>query len=319
MKHHERQGSKRSEHELKRLVEEAVAEECRLAGRGLWFCVDRVDTHGHPPERLVVWATLHFLPEGSPFACGEPDCQLGTFIPERLDRIGDHVRRAMGLTQAVRVEFLRFPSPGDPDQLAHSRIAACHHEGVEFLYSTDIDWFGLVDDLKDKGIAFQPGLSDSEIERVERQFRFAFPPDLKEFLKFALPSGDRFPDWRSGTFEDLKRRLDWPLEGICFDIEKNGFWPDDWGARPSSIEAAFAVARHKVESAPVLIPIYAHRYMPDRPHLAFNPVFSVYQTDIIYYGNDLVDYLANEFKIPNPTESHASPRLIEFWSRIASQ
>jgi hypothetical protein len=39
-----------------------------------------------------------------------------------------------------------------------------------------------------------------------------------------------------------------------------------------------------------LIPIFVHRMMPDDPHLAGNPVFSVHQTDIIHYGFALADY-----------------------------
>jgi hypothetical protein len=35
--------------------------------------------------------------------------------------------------------------------------------------------------------------------------------------------------------------------------------------------------------------------IPDDPHLEGNPVFSVHQADIIYYGHDLEDYLRHEF------------------------
>jgi len=109
---------KRAKHEMKRLVESAVAETCELRRPGLWFCVDDVDVIGNPPERVKVWSTLHFLPTGSPLCCGEPNCHLGV-LGERLAEIGDHVRRAMGLRQAVCVDF------GD-------RIAANYHGGVEF-------------------------------------------------------------------------------------------------------------------------------------------------------------------------------------------
>lgn len=109
---------KRSKYELKRLVENAVVEECRLEGRGLWFCVDELEVSGHPPERIKVWATLHFLPEGSPFCCGEPDCELGTFQQKRLQRIGDHVRRAMGLEQPIVVDI--------------ANVGTNCHEGVTF-------------------------------------------------------------------------------------------------------------------------------------------------------------------------------------------
>ena len=113
---------KRSEHELKRLIEEAVSTRCRLADRGLWFCIDRVEANGRPPERLKAWATLHFLPAGSPFCCGEPECHLG--LIERIDDVNDHVRRAMNLRQPVIVDF------GD-------RIAVNYHAEVRFSYEAD--------------------------------------------------------------------------------------------------------------------------------------------------------------------------------------
>jgi hypothetical protein len=111
---------KRSQHELKRLIEAAVSEVFGLPRAGLWFCVDAVEPVGHPPERLRIWATLHFLPEGSPFCCGEPGCHLSLF-GDKLSAVGDHVRRAMGLRQQVAVDF------GD-------RIGVQYHAGVEFQY-----------------------------------------------------------------------------------------------------------------------------------------------------------------------------------------
>jgi hypothetical protein len=110
--------SKRSKHEMKRLVESAVAEACRFPRPGLWFCVDEIDVIGNLPERLQVWATLHFLPTGSPFCCGEPGCHLAIW-QERSADIGDHLRRAMGLRQTVTVDF-------------GERIAVNYHAGVEF-------------------------------------------------------------------------------------------------------------------------------------------------------------------------------------------
>lgn len=107
---------KRSDHELKRLIERAVAESCELPRPGLAFQVDAVEVVGSPPEALTVWATLHFTSSGSPFCCGEPRCHLGA--PERA---GDLVRRAMGLSHDVALDF------GD-------RIGVRYHEGVEFHY-----------------------------------------------------------------------------------------------------------------------------------------------------------------------------------------
>ena len=44
-----------------------------------------------------------------------------------------------------------------------------------------------------------------------------------------------------------------------------------------------------------------------------NPVFSVHQTDIIRYGNDLVGYVHNEFGVPLPDWAAKEPRPIRFW------
>lgn len=115
---------KRSQHELKRLVEEAVAVECDLPRLGLWFCVDAVEAQGRPPARFRVWATLHFVPVGSPFCCGEPGCHLGLF-GELLERVGDRIRRSMGLTQPVAVEFT-------------GGIGTCYHSGVQLQHAKPV-------------------------------------------------------------------------------------------------------------------------------------------------------------------------------------
>jgi ABC-type glycerol-3-phosphate transport system substrate-binding protein len=93
----------------------------------------------------------------------------------------------------------------------------------------------------------------------------------------------------------MHQGLDWPFAGIAFDIRHDVFWFDEWGQKPNDIEAAVEIARRHVRAAPTLIPLYSHRYLPSEPLLAGNPVFSVYQTDIIYYGGDLWEYFSNEF------------------------
>ena len=181
---------------------------------------------------------------------------------------------------------------------------------------SDSVWTQLVDILKDRGIAFDAGLSDAEANRVESEFGFRFPPDLRDFLRAGLPVGAGFPNWRSESHESLRERLTAPLEGVLFDVEQNGFWLDEWGARPESLEEAQAVVRRLVAEAPVLIPVYIHRMMPDRPYAAGNPVFSVHQTDIIRYGTDLRDYLIHEFLADKDVGVWPIPdsvRRIDFW------
>ena len=179
----------------------------------------------------------------------------------------------------------------------------------------DTQWTQFVEVLTDRGIAFDRGLSEAEAERVERTFGFRFPPDLREFLQAGLPVGGRFPNWRDEDEALLRERLRQPLEGVLFDVEHNGFWLPAWGERPAKVADAQAVVRKLVEAAPILVPVYGHRMMPDRPHEVGNPVFSVHQTDIIYYRVNLRDYLIHEFLAPRVSfwPISDSVRQIEFW------
>ena len=130
-----------------------------------------------------------------------------------------------------------------------------------------------------------------------------------------LPS----PTWRHGDPAEIQKQIDWPVEGICFDVEHNSFRVEEWGPRPTDIEDAKATARAQVARAPKLIPLYSHRYVPSEPPREGNPVLSVHQTDIIYYGENLEDYIQNEFwtsfgrSEPRPSKD---VRTIRFWSSL---
>jgi len=107
-----------------------------------------------------------------------------------------------------------------------------------------------------------------------------------------------------------------PWEGIAFDIEHNFWWPA-WGTRPTVLSEALIVAKAAMAQVPRLIPVYGHRYLPSEPHLAGNPVFSVVQTDIIYYGTDLRNYLAVEHKkIQWKEVDWKAMRQIRFWTEF---
>jgi hypothetical protein len=162
-------------------------------------------------------------------------------------------------------------------------------------------------------VEFDAGLTDTEVAAVEERFGFRFPPDLREFLQTALLSGPQFPDWRSGDEAALRDWLGHPRQGVLFDIEHNGFWLEEWGPRPTSVDEALQAGSELVVTAPRLIPIFMHRMMPDEPHLPGNPVFSVHQTDIIHYGFDLADYLRREFRLPGREPWPEQVRAIRFW------
>lgn len=123
-------------------------------------------------------------------------------------------------------------------------------------------------------------------------------------------------DWRSDDAA-IREALAWPLDGLFFDLEHAGLWHAKWGPRPEALAWQKERVRELVAAAPKLIPIMSHRYISETPHEAGNPVFSVYQSDIIYYGANLADYFEREFfpegKMFNPID-YSSIRRIEFWS-----
>lgn len=174
-------------------------------------------------------------------------------------------------------------------------------------------WAKIITALRKKGIPFAPGLSDLEVQTTESRYGFQFPPDLRDFLQAGLPTGKGFPNWRTSAEAELRDWLDLPREGILFDIEHNNFWLDEWGPRPTSLTEAKQIASNLITKAPKLIPVYIHRMLPSEPHLPGNPVFSVHQTDIIYYGFDLTDYLRHEFKLPDREPWPTDIRQIRFW------
>jgi hypothetical protein len=157
------------------------------------------------------------------------------------------------------------------------------------------------------------GLTDAEFDGVEHEFGFTFAADHRAFLAAGLPTGRSWPDWRGTDRTALRDRLAWPVEGVLFDVTENSFWYGGWGPRPAEDHAALEVARRYLMTVPRMVPIYGHRYLP--AGLTGHPVLSMYQTDIIYYGADLDDWLHREFGLgtPSPKEPHAT---VAFWREI---
>ena len=169
--------------------------------------------------------------------------------------------------------------------------------------------------LRAGGVRKKRGLSDKEVSRVQDRIGFAFGPEHREFIQSALPVGKSWPDWRKGSKEDLRGWLDWPIEGVLFDVLNNSFWPASWGDRPDEQDGRGREARAHLARVPTLVPVFSHRYLPSDPQFSPSPVFSVHQADVIFYGDNLLDYVAHEFHVPplHPTERTHVP----FWSDLA--
>ncbi len=88
------------------------------------------------------------------------------------------------------------------------------------------------------------------------------------------------------------------------------------------MEAAVEIAAREIGAGAPLIPIYSHRYIPSAPSEAGNPILSVYQTDVIYYGSDLEDYFVNEFFDKENRFNRSGGRVVKprrnvpFWGEL---
>jgi hypothetical protein len=169
-----------------------------------------------------------------------------------------------------------------------------------------------VDLLADAGrFPLSPGLTDAEFARIEDEFAFRFADDHRQFLAAGLPSGRGWPDWRSADRESLRDRLAAPVEGVLFDVGENAFWYEGWGPEPARKEDAVAVARRYLMTVPRMVPLYAHRYLP--AGLTGHPVLSIYQTDIVTYGDDLRDWIGREFGLGAASETPGRRSTVPFW------
>jgi hypothetical protein len=214
--------------------------------------------------------------------------------------------------------------------------------GIDFL-----DWFRAkteahwaANDSNDwpRGTRWLNGLSSDEIAAVEKEMKIAFPPDYRLFLERLHvvespaskadgtthgPVCGHFYNWLNEQGR-IRETLEWVIEGFEFDIESNDLWLPSWGDRPDSLDAQLVQIRTLIQNAPALVPIFHHRFLVADPQVAGNPVLSIYQTDIIVYGDDLRAYLLNEFSsilgmskaqfvITEDEERIAAQAAIPFW------
>lgn len=170
--------------------------------------------------------------------------------------------------------------------------------------------------------AIGPGLTNEEYERIELEFSFEFADDHRAFLAAGLPlnlPAQRacWPEWRFGRPDALRKQLALPVEGVLFDVAHNEVWHHSWGERPADDPgAALQTARLHLARAPRMVPVYSHRYLPAGRGTSGHPVLSIWQTDIIYYGTDLIDYVHQEFDGPgmDRTDARWDPQgSVPFW------
>jgi hypothetical protein len=154
----------------------------------------------------------------------------------------------------------------------------------------------IFDMLRANAVTVEDGLSDEEISRVESMYRVSMPCILKKLLKKGIPISKGFYNWRDfskANVSYIRRVIRRPYDDI-YDMAEEIEWPALWGEKPQTKKKATQAVRRKLQHAPLLIPIYAHRYIPVSS-IPLAPIISIHGVDIIYYGKDLIDYLYIEF------------------------
>ena len=189
---------------------------------------------------------------------------------------------------------------------------------VSYGDPANVDW--------QRGTRWLGGLTEVEIDAVERRWSIRFPPDYRLFLRM-LHTVDRpqigklyhtseigieemvmaeaisFANWLADD-DYIEQYLNkWIREGFEFDIEHHSnFWPTSWGTKPEGTAAQQARMTEMLAQAPKMIPIHHHRFLLAEPCVAGNPIYSIWQSDIIIYGDTLRDWLLYEFVDLLPVE-----------------
>lgn len=171
--------------------------------------------------------------------------------------------------------------------------------------------------LQTEGIELAEGLSEQEFQKINQEYGIEFPVELKEFYSNVLPISVGFYNWRdfsSDNINSIKKTMKIPFDDI-YELANEVYWCDDWGEEPDE-EDKVSIIREKLKTAPKLIPIYLHRYMPiiDKINI---PILSIRDTDIIYYGENIESYLEIEFGNKNQEDIDFDQiEHVPFWSDL---
>lgn len=176
--------------------------------------------------------------------------------------------------------------------------------------------------LRKAGYEILPGISKERFNDIEAAYDCIFPPDLKDLLCHGVPNdvnlGD-FPNWHTDVLKIKSDHLTHIKNALLFDIRENNYWHDAFGVKATEDAEVERQVSDTVESWPVLIPIYGHRYLPSSPNETNNPVISLWQaTDSVYYGKNLADYFVKEFDSHSDAEMPLNKEYkhIEPWSSV---
>ena len=172
--------------------------------------------------------------------------------------------------------------------------------------------------LKQAGVSFAEGLSVDEIRSIEGFYEIHFPRELILFYQEALPVSEGFYDWKNFSEANVKmirERIRRPKRDLLDEDEmKDMEWKEVWGEEPTSQAEKEALLMRKINNAPTLVPVFKHRYIANQ-YKEDNPVLSIYGSDMIYYGENLSQYLLIEFGLKGQDDiDYKTIQSVDFWS-----
>jgi len=176
----------------------------------------------------------------------------------------------------------------------------------------------IIEKLHEVGVLCSKGLDETEIKEIENCYQIHFPEELKKFYNEVLPISDGFYNWRDFSeknIEKIKEKILYPSKEIIENIEMID-WQKKWGPLPKNSTEKYDYILKKISASQPLIPLYGHRYLANQFSYN-NPVFSIYGSDIIYYGENLTQYFMIEFKYEkHSTIDYNRIKKVDFWSDI---
>lgn len=172
------------------------------------------------------------------------------------------------------------------------------------------------------------GLSDMQIDELERNYKIKFGYEHRAFLRILHTIDKPFIDednedsdyndempWPSFFYNWLtdvswiESRLNWPYRTILEDIQGvNKFWLKSWGPHVDSDEEKIRIFSEWYNNAPKLLPIRAHTFLMDSTGLVgLSPLLSVWGSDTIVVAWNLRHFLMRVFA----DELHLSREVFE--------
>lgn len=156
------------------------------------------------------------------------------------------------------------------------------------------------------------GMTDEEIDGVEKTYGIRFMEEHRQFLKI-LHAIDRkkvneyeekgvvqkihepfYFNWLKDD-KEIRNMLDWPYREVLKDVLNGSLWLESWGEKAGSEEEKTAIFEDWFRKTPELHPLALNRFLVGDATLEHRPVVSVCGSDIMVYAWSLKHFLLNEF------------------------